>query len=134
MQKPRTIRMLFFDYLFLVLISYKIGKCIYYNKGKFLIISFFETVWPKIENIKMYNFWRLTAVQVELFNPSKLDHICSQHVKVLSWWRTKSSTYKQAPNFVDGQQFHNCFVFNRILKSRWTKYIAYYFENLSCNE
>ena len=42
----------------------------------------------------------------------------------------KSSTYKQAPNFIDRQQFNNCLVFNRTVKSRQTKYNANYFLNI----
>jgi hypothetical protein len=42
----------------------------------------------------------------------------------------KSNTYKQAPNFIAGQQFTDFFVFNRTVTSRLTKYIANYYKKI----
>jgi hypothetical protein len=36
-----------------------------------------------------------------------------QHVKKLLDGEHKSSTYKQAPNFIEGQEFNYGFVFNQ---------------------
>ena len=69
--------------------------------------------------MKTQNSWRLTRVQLL----KVLSHLYASCKNIIDG-KQKSSTHTQAPNFIGGQQFNYCLVFERTVKR----------ENLSCDK
>ena len=120
-QKPCTLKMLFPDY-FLYLKRLRNQKIDFLKQWRISVIIIFREFDRKLKIWKRQIF----CAQLE-YNSWKLHHIyiCSM-LKILDG-EQKSGTVKQATNFINGQQFNYCFVFNQTVKSRRTKNIAHYF-------
>ena len=98
-------------------------KMFFYSNGKFLFLSFFGRVGPKIENMKSRDSWCSTWVQ-HLKNASQWYATC----KRFSLMENKNIMVINKHRIFDGQQFKYYFVFNRFIKSKLTKNISNYFE------
>ena len=107
MQTPSTIEMMISDHFSLAVICVKIENVFFTVMDNFCFHHLFGEFYQKLK------IWDREILRVQLEYASQLFAAC----KSFPWWRTKIKRWLTSTTFLDSQQFKNCFVFNRTVKS-----------------